>query len=98
MIIAIDRRFRLTGGRAFALYAMLYTSGRVWIEALRIDTANHIGPFRLNIWTSIIVFAVAAAFFVATRKRGQTMSESGSQDEPEPSSSVATPDDDEGNR
>jgi prolipoprotein diacylglyceryl transferase len=68
VIIAIDRKVKLTGGRAFALYAMLYTSGRVWIEALRIDTANHIGPFRLNIWTSIIVFTVAAAFFVATRK------------------------------
>lgn len=71
LIVAIDRKVKLTGGRAFALYAMLYTSGRVWIEALRIDTANHIGPFRLNVWTSIIVFAVAAAYFIATRKRGQ---------------------------
>ncbi|VXC00267.1 prolipoprotein diacylglyceryl transferase [Aeromicrobium sp. 9AM] len=70
LIIAIDRKFKLTGGRAFALYAMLYTSGRVWIEALRIDEANHIGPFRLNVWTSIIVFTVAAIFFSATRKRG----------------------------
>jgi prolipoprotein diacylglyceryltransferase len=51
---------------------MLYTSGRVWIEALRIDTANHIGPFRLNVWTSIIVFTVAAAFFFATRKRARS--------------------------
>jgi prolipoprotein diacylglyceryl transferase len=72
VIIAIDRKYKLTGGRAFALYAMLYTSGRVWIEALRIDTANHIGPFRLNIWTSIIVFAVAATYFVATRKRARS--------------------------
>ena len=69
LIIAIDRRVRLTGGRAFALYAMLYTSGRVWIEALRIDTANHIGPFRLNVWTSIIVFTLALIYFVGTRKR-----------------------------
>jgi prolipoprotein diacylglyceryl transferase len=69
LIVLIDRRVRLTGGRAFALYAMLYTAGRVWIEALRIDTVNHIGPFRLNIWTSIIVFAVAAIYFVATRNR-----------------------------
>ncbi len=69
LIIAIDRKLKLTGGRAFALYAMLYTSGRVWIEALRIDEANHIGPFRLNVWTSIIVFAVAATYFIATRKR-----------------------------
>jgi prolipoprotein diacylglyceryl transferase len=71
LIIAIDRKVKLTGGRVFALYVMLYTSGRVWIEALRIDTANHIGPFRLNVWTSIIVFALAATYFVVTRKRGR---------------------------
>ncbi|AXT84767.1 prolipoprotein diacylglyceryl transferase [Aeromicrobium sp. A1-2] len=71
LIIAIDRRVKLTGGRAFALYAMLYTSGRVWIEALRIDTANHIGPFRLNVWTSIIVFAVAATYFFVSRRRAR---------------------------
>jgi prolipoprotein diacylglyceryl transferase len=70
LIILIDRRYKLTGGRAFALYAMFYTAGRVWIEALRIDTVNHIGPFRLNVWTSIIVFLVALAFFVLTRNRG----------------------------
>ena len=69
LIIAIDRKVRLTGGRAFALYAMFYTAGRVWIEALRIDTVNHIGPFRLNVWTSIIVFALALIYFVVTRKR-----------------------------
>ncbi|WP_082556205.1 prolipoprotein diacylglyceryl transferase [Aeromicrobium sp. Root472D3] len=69
LIIAIDRKVRLTGGRAFALYAMFYTAGRGWIESLRIDTVNHIGPFRLNVWTSIIVFLLALAYFVATRNR-----------------------------
>ncbi|WP_456698156.1 prolipoprotein diacylglyceryl transferase [Aeromicrobium sp. P5_D10] len=81
LIIAIDRRVKLTGGRAFALYAMLYTLGRGWIEALRIDTANHIGPFRLNVWTSIIVFTLALIYFVATRNRNR--------DEVEPSTSTA---------
>ncbi|MET0930430.1 MAG: prolipoprotein diacylglyceryl transferase [Aeromicrobium sp.] len=71
LIIAIDRRVKLTGGRAFALYAMFYTAGRVWIESLRIDTVNHIGPFRLNVWTSIIVFVLALIFFVVTRKRSR---------------------------
>jgi prolipoprotein diacylglyceryl transferase len=84
LIIAIDRKFRLTGGRAFALYAMLYTAGRVWIEALRIDTANHIGPFRLNVWTSIIVFTLALIYFVVTRNR-QTGHEPDPAADPEPS-------------
>jgi len=69
LLIWLDRRYRFTAGRAFALYVMLYTAGRFWIELLRIDTANHIGPFRLNVWTSIVVFALAAAFFLLTRAR-----------------------------
>ena len=32
-----DRRLRMGHGRVFALYVMLYTAGRMWIEALRID-------------------------------------------------------------
>jgi phosphatidylglycerol---prolipoprotein diacylglyceryl transferase len=69
VLVLIDRRVKLTAGRAFALYVMLYTAGRVWIEMLRIDTVNEIGPFRLNVWTSIIVFVLAAAYFVASRRR-----------------------------
>jgi hypothetical protein len=47
-----------------ALYVMGYTLGRVWIEALRTDHANHILGLRLNIWTSIIVFVLALAWFL----------------------------------
>ena len=57
----LDRRFRLGHGKVFALYVMLYTAGRFWIEALRIDTVNEIGGFRLNNYTSLIVFVVGAA-------------------------------------
>ena len=73
LIIWIGHRFRLTGGRVFALYVMVYTAGRFWIEQLRIDPANGIGPFRLNVWTSIILFALSTAYFVlAKRRRLQT--------------------------
>ena len=37
LIIWLDRRFRLGHGRVAALYIMLYTLGRGWIENLRID-------------------------------------------------------------
>ncbi|HWV26558.1 MAG TPA: prolipoprotein diacylglyceryl transferase [Aeromicrobium sp.] len=76
LLVWLDRRYGFTRGRAFALYVMLYTAGRFWIELLRIDTVNHIGPFRLNVWTSIIVFACAAAYFVLTRRRTETVSAS----------------------
>jgi phosphatidylglycerol---prolipoprotein diacylglyceryl transferase len=84
LLIAIDRRVTLTGGRAFALYVMLYTAGRGWIETLRIDTVNHIGPFRLNVWTSIVLFVLATAFFVATRRRSRTVEASQSFDDGSP--------------
>ncbi|WP_460603545.1 prolipoprotein diacylglyceryl transferase [Jatrophihabitans fulvus] len=63
-LILLDRRFRLGRGNVAALYVMGYTLGRVWIEMLRTDTANHILGVRLNVWTSIIVFALGLAWFV----------------------------------
>ncbi len=69
LVIWADRRFRLGYGRAFALYVMAYTSGRVWIEYLRVDPVNDIFGVRLNVWTSIVVFLAAAAYFVVSAKR-----------------------------
>jgi prolipoprotein diacylglyceryl transferase len=79
LLIAIDRRVKLTGGRAFALYVMLYTAGRFWIEMLRIDTVNHLGPFRLNVWTSIVLFALATAYLVWTRKKVRDTADAGAE-------------------
>jgi prolipoprotein diacylglyceryl transferase len=64
LLLYLDRRLRLGRGNVMALYVMGYTAGRVWIEALRTDHANHILGLRLNIWTSVIVFALALLWFV----------------------------------
>ena len=64
VLVWADRRWRLGHGKVFALYVMLYTAGRFWIEALRIDTVNEIGGFRLNNYTSLIVFVVALVWFI----------------------------------
>ena len=66
LVLWADRRFRLGHGRAFALYVMGYTAGRAWIEYLRIDAveANDVFGLRLNVWTSIVVFLLATAYFV----------------------------------
>ena len=63
VLVWLDRRFRLGHGKVFALYVLLYTAGRFWIEALRIDTVNEIGGFRLNNYTSLIGFVLACAWF-----------------------------------
>jgi prolipoprotein diacylglyceryl transferase len=63
-LIYLDRRLRLGRGNVFALYAMGYTLGRGWIEALRHDHANHILGLRLNNWTALLVFAIGLAWFL----------------------------------
>jgi prolipoprotein diacylglyceryl transferase len=64
LLVWLDRRFRLGHGKVFALYVMLYCAGRFWIEALRIDTVNEIGGFRLNNYTALIGFVVALVWFI----------------------------------
>ncbi len=73
LVILVGRRYALGHGRAFALYVAGYTAGRAWIEDLRIDTVNEFAGLRLNVWTSIVLFIAAVAFFIlsARLKPGQ---------------------------
>src|SRR5690606_23564006 len=71
VLVWAERRFRLRHGRVMWLYVMLYTLGRVWIEYLRIDTAETVLGVRLNVWTSIVVFLLALYFFVRTGRRNR---------------------------
>lgn len=69
VIVYLDRRLRLGHGRAFWLYVVLYTSGRLWIELLRIDPAETVLGLRLNVWTSILVGLGALVAFVVVGRR-----------------------------
>jgi prolipoprotein diacylglyceryl transferase len=69
LVIWADRRFRMGHGRAFALYVAAYTVGRGWIEALRVDPANDVLGWRLNTWTSLLVFLGAVAYIVVSARR-----------------------------
>ena len=69
VLLWADRRWRIGYGRLFALYVALYCAGRVWIEALRIDTVNTILGLRLNIWTSIIVGLAAVVYMIISARR-----------------------------
>ena len=66
VVVWADRRFRLGHGRVLALYVVAYTAGRGWIEMLRIDPVEMDDVFglRLNVWTSIVLFVLAAAYVV----------------------------------
>lgn len=69
LVIWADRRFRLGHGRAFALYVAGYTAGRGWIEYMRVDEAHEVLGLRLNVWTSILVFAAAVAYIVVSARK-----------------------------
>lgn len=71
VLLWLDHRFKLGFGRVVAAYVMLYTAGRGWIEHLRIDDVqmDDVLGLRLNVWTSIVLFAAAAAYFVWSSRR-----------------------------
>ena len=71
LVIWADRRFKLGYGRVVALYVMAYTAGRGWIEYLRIDPVqlDDVAGLRLNVWVSIVLFVLAAAYFVWQGRR-----------------------------
>ena len=75
ILLALDRRFHFRRSRLFWLYAMYYTLGRVWIEAMRIDDAEQINILgittRLNVWTSIFVFLAALIAFILLGLKGR---------------------------
>jgi prolipoprotein diacylglyceryl transferase len=69
LVIWADRRFRLGHGRAFALYVASYCAGRIWIEMLRTDPAEHFFGIRLNVFTALVVGLLAVAYLWGMRGR-----------------------------
>ena len=59
LLLLIERRFRIRPGGLFALYVLLYSIGRIWIETLRVDPSHEWGGVRLNVYVAglAIVFS-----------------------------------------
>ncbi len=73
VLLLVERVFRLRPGNLFALYVLLYSIGRLWIETLRVDPSHEIGGVRLNVYVAGIAALIALAVFVwrqRTWKRG----------------------------
>jgi prolipoprotein diacylglyceryl transferase len=92
LVIWADHRFRLGHGRVVALYVMAYTAGRAWIEMLRIDTVqmSDVLGLRLNVWTSIVLFCLAAVYFVVVGRRHPGREESVYTRDPDPDPETVT--------
>jgi prolipoprotein diacylglyceryl transferase len=64
LLIVIERRFRIRPGGLFALYVLVYSIGRLWIEMLRVDPSHELGGIRLNVFVAALAIVLSAAFFV----------------------------------
>ncbi len=69
LLIWIDRRYNPAGGRLLAMYVVGYGIGRFWVEGLRIDPADEIGPFRWNQWVAIACIVGGGLYLIATRDK-----------------------------
>jgi prolipoprotein diacylglyceryl transferase len=88
LVWLLDRKYKFGRGRAFALYVMAYSAGRLWIEMLRIDDANHFFGIRLNVFTAIIVFLGGLAYFLLVRgPRAYVVPDDAPETEPVPAAS-----------
>ncbi len=63
-LLWLDRRRVLRPGALFAVYTGGYALGRLWIEAIRIDTASQLGGVRVNIWVMSALLSLSLAFLV----------------------------------
>ncbi|MDO4243875.1 MAG: prolipoprotein diacylglyceryl transferase [Actinomyces sp.] len=73
VLLGLGRRLTrdggVSGGRLMWAYLMVYTSGRVWIEYLRVDDAQVVAGLRLNVWTSLVIFLVGLVGYVWSSRR-----------------------------
>jgi prolipoprotein diacylglyceryl transferase len=64
VLLLVERRFRIRPGGLFALYVLVYSIGRVWIETIRIDPSHEIAGVRLNVFVAAVAIVLSGAFFV----------------------------------
>lgn len=88
LLLWVDRRWKLGHGQVFWAYLAFYTAGRFWIEALRIDTAEIVLGWRLNNWTSLLVFLVVVAMLVRSRRRHPDREDSAHHPRREPKAEI----------
>lgn len=69
LLLLVDRRYRLTGGQLISIYAAGYGLGRFWIEGLRIDEADEIGPFRWNQWVALAALVAGSGYLLFSLRR-----------------------------
>lgn len=70
-IVWAEHRKGLRKGQAFALYVAMYTFGRIWFEAMRIDKATRVFGIRFNLLLSAALCVFGTVWFIWLGRRPQ---------------------------
>ena len=74
-LIKIDRMRKLSRGMLFIAYFALYSVGRLWVEALRIDEATELAGLRINIWVFSCVLLLSLGILIKVGSKGDDFKE-----------------------
>ncbi|PWL20394.1 MAG: prolipoprotein diacylglyceryl transferase [Candidatus Aquiluna sp. XM-24bin5] len=69
LMLLLAARLNLQWGKVFALYLIVYSTGRIWIESIRIDPSEIILGLRVNIWSALIGLALGILIFLVQSRR-----------------------------
>ncbi len=67
-LILVGKRIKLRQGQMFALYLVVYSVGRSFIESIRIDPSEIYFGLRTNVWSAIFGAIVGLILFIWSRK------------------------------
>lgn len=68
-LLILDRRLNLRFGKLFALYLVIYSVGRLWIENIRIDPSEIVFGLRINVWSAIAGIVIGLAIYLLQSRR-----------------------------
>lgn len=69
LIIWVANKLQLQWGKVFALYLVVYSIGRFFIEAIRLDTIGIMFGLRTNQWSAIFGIVIGLAIFYVQSRR-----------------------------
>jgi prolipoprotein diacylglyceryl transferase len=69
LLLLLAARMNLQWGKVFALYLVVYSTGRIWVEAIRIDPSEIILGLRLNIWSALIGLTLGIILFLVQSRQ-----------------------------
>jgi prolipoprotein diacylglyceryl transferase len=69
VIIYLAKRLKLQWGKVFALYLVVYSIGRYFVEGIRLDPSEVFFGLRTNQWSAVVGVAIGIAIYLIQSRR-----------------------------